>query len=86
VERVFYHKKHTCLTDSYILETNNDVLGINPKMKLWSDRFKPHIPFVLARRKEIQTKWDQRRITIQGKGYGDNRSVLIPEITAGQQT
>ena len=30
-------------------------------MKLWSDRFKPHIPFYIARRNHLQTKWDHRR-------------------------
>jgi len=36
-------------------------------MKLWSDRFKPHIPFEIARRNHLQTKWDQRQANTKGK-------------------
>lgn len=30
-------------------------------MRLWTDRFKPHTPFHIARRIHIQKKWDEYR-------------------------
>lgn len=30
-------------------------------MKLWSDKFKPHAPFLIVRREYIQKKWDDRK-------------------------
>jgi hypothetical protein len=30
-------------------------------MKLWTDRFKPFVPFHVARREAIQNKWNNRR-------------------------
>jgi len=40
-------------------------------VKLWSDRLKPHTPFVIARRIHIKTKWDLRR---GNKQLGENEA------------
>ena len=40
-------------------------------MKLWSDRFKPHICFATARRNHIKTKWDRRGSVGENEVRGD---------------
>ena len=48
-------------------------------MKLWTDRFKDHKPFPIARRNHIQNKWDLRcSKTLRGNNkVGDSNPRVI---------